>query len=298
MNKKKGILLLAAVLVIVLVAITMVRGDKEEKVVQKNDETEQITDTEEETEKTETKKEKKKEKKEEAESETEETVSEEASSSGEETYAEEQNIQKESQNEAAENQVENITFPYQIPDTGLVIEKLNSYDGAFIEDGTDEEVYGITAAVIRNAGEENLEYAEITLERDGEPLVFRVSTLPAGATVAVQEAERKTYQEGTYQNCTAVVAELDKFEKSKDEVKVEETEDGSLRVTNLTKKELPCVRIFYKLYMEDADTYIGGITYTAKVTELEAGKSQDILPSHYSKESSKIMMIRIYDTTE
>lgn len=50
--------------------------------------------------------------------------------------------------------------------------------------------------------------------------------------------------------------------------------------------------------MEDENTYVGGITYTAKITNLQAGDSQIIQPSHYLKDSSRIMMVRTYDTAE
>ena len=191
-----------------------------------------------------------------------------------------------------------ISFPYKVPDSKLVIDKISSYDGVFIEDGSDEAVEGITTILLKNTGKKHLEYVELTMNRGEEVLTFQASSIPAGATVAVQEAARAAYVEGQYQNCYATTAAIDKFEKSKDQVKVEELEDGSLRVTNLTKKDIPCVRLFYKLYMKDEKIYIGGITYTAKITNLAAGESQDVTPSHYSKGNSKIMMIRTYETAE
>ena len=93
-------------------------------------------------------------------------------------------------------------------------------------------------------------------------------------------------------------AETDEFEMSEDKVRVEETGEGSLRITNLTDEEIPCVRIFYKFYMEEEQTYVGGITYTAKVTGLSAGGSQTVTPSHYSSGNSLVMMVRTYDTAQ
>ena len=93
-------------------------------------------------------------------------------------------------------------------------------------------------------------------------------------------------------------AKTDEFEMSEDKVRVEETGEGSLRITNLTDEEIPCVRIFYKFYMEEEQTYVGGITYTAKVTGLSAGGSQTVTPSHYSSGNSLVMMVRTYDTAQ
>ena len=77
---------------------------------------------------------------------------------------------------------------------------------------------------------------------------------------------------------------------------VEETAEGSLLVTNITETDIPCIRIFYKFYMYDTNVYVGGITYTAKVTNLAAGASCIVTPSHYLQGYSKIIMVKTYDT--
>lgn len=189
-------------------------------------------------------------------------------------------------------------FPYAIEGTELTVQNISSYDGIFLEDGSDGEVTGVAAMVVENTGDTNVEYAAITISCNGETLEFDASDLPAGATVVVQEKNKTPYQSGTYTDCSAVVAEMGDFEMSEDQVKVEETESGSLLVTNLTDEEIPCVRIFYKFYMADEETYVGGITYTAKLTGLSAGASQTVTPSHYAAGNSRIMMVRTYDSTE
>lgn len=188
--------------------------------------------------------------------------------------------------------------PYAIEGTELTVQNISSYDGIFLEDGSDGEVTGVAAMVVENTGDTNVEYAAITISCNGETLEFDASDLPAGATVVVQEKNKTPYQSGTYTDCSAVVAEMGDFEMSEDQVKVEETESGSLLVTNLTDEEIPCVRIFYKFYMADEETYVGGITYTAKLTGLSAGASQTVTPSHYAAGNSRIMMVRTYDSTE
>lgn len=191
-----------------------------------------------------------------------------------------------------------ISFPYTVTGTSLTIENISSYDGIFLEDGSDQEVSGIAAMVLKNTGDVNVEYARITLTRDGEELQFEASDIPAGATVVVQEKNKAAYGSGTFTDCSGITAELDSFEMSEDKVSVEETEEGSLQVTNLTEEEIPCVRIFYKFYMEDQQSYVGGITYTAKLTNLGAGSSQTVTPSHYAAGSSQVLMVRTYDTAE
>lgn len=191
-----------------------------------------------------------------------------------------------------------ITFPYTIPNTNLTIQNITSYDGVFLEDGSDSDVSGIASMVLKNSGSSNVEYANITLNCNGTQLTFEVSDITAGSSVVVQEANKAAYTAGTYTDCSADVAEIDGFEMSSDKVKVEENEDGSLTVVNLTGEEIPCVRVFYKFYMDDENAYVGGITYTAKMTNLEANGSQKVTPSHYSAGYSKVVMIRTYDTTD
>lgn len=190
-----------------------------------------------------------------------------------------------------------VSFPLTVSGTSLSVRSISSYDGIYLEDGSDEEVSGVAAMVVENTGDTDLEYAYISINCDGETLEFEASDIPAGATVVIQEKNRASYQEGTYTDCSATVAETDSLDMA-EEVSVTETDDGSLLVTNLTDEEIACVRIFYKFYMEDEDAYVGGITYTAKLTGLGAGSSMTVTPSHYASGSSKIMMVRIYDTAD
>ena len=187
-------------------------------------------------------------------------------------------------------------LPYSIPGSGLVIEQINSYDGLFFEDGSDKEVSNITAMILANTGDDCAEYIDITFARDGVKLKFIASALEAGGRMVILEADGKPFSDGTYSNCVADVATLTEFTMSENQVRVEENAEGGLIVTNITEKDIPCIRIFYKFYMTDSDVYVGGITYTAKATDLAAGASCTITPSHYLKGYSKIIMVKTYDT--
>ena len=50
--------------------------------------------------------------------------------------------------------------------------------------------------------------------------------------------------------------------------------------------------------MDDVEVYVGGITYTAKLVELKAGKSIVVTPSHYYAGFSKVLMVKTYDTKD
>lgn len=187
------------------------------------------------------------------------------------------------------------SLPYEIPDTGLVIAKVAAYDGIFLEDGSNEEITGVAAMVLTNTADTAVEFARITLTAGTETWEFRASAIPAGATVVLQEANRTSFRETAYTDCRADVATLPELEMSSDQVEVTENGGNSLTVTNLTGANISTVRVFYKYYLEDMDAYVGGIAYTAKVENLEAGASVQITPSHYAFGSSRVVMVRTYD---
>lgn len=194
------------------------------------------------------------------------------------------------------NDGNSISLPYSIPGSGLVIEQFNSYNGLFFEDGSDKVVSNIAAMVLTNTGDDYAEYIDITIDRDGVQLKFVGSALAPGGKMVILEASGKQFRNGTYSNCVANVATVSEFTMSENQVRVEENAERGLLVTNITGKDIPCIRIFYKFYMTDSDVYVGGITYTAKVTDLAAGASCTVTPSHYLKGYSKIIMVKTYDT--
>ncbi len=188
-----------------------------------------------------------------------------------------------------------ITFPSQIPGHSLVIEKLAPYSGMYVEDGTNAQIKDVAMLLVKNTGSETLEYARITVQYGEEELLFQVSALPAGERAVVQAQQRKAVPQGKPTGCTALVAEGNTAGSFAPEVKVTDNGDGSITVENLTKQPIPAVRVFYKYYMEDADVFVGGITFTLKLTNLEGKAAQTLRPSHYSKDSSQIVTVAIYD---
>ena len=193
---------------------------------------------------------------------------------------------------------EKIAFPYTIPNTTLQIVTINSYDGIYVEDGSDIEIAGVSAIILKNTGDQCVDYTKIQMTGSKTNLEFVASGIEAGATVAVMESGKAPAVDQDYEQITAEVALTDKFERSEGIIEVRETEESRLEITNKSNKDIPCVRIFYKFYMEDEQMYVGGITYTAKITDLKAGASVEVAPSHYALGGSKIVMVKTYDTAE
>lgn len=193
---------------------------------------------------------------------------------------------------------EEFPLPYTIPNTELVVRKISAYEGVYLENGADVQAKDVCAMLVTNTGKSQVEYAEITVSQGTKQMLFKISTLPAGASVVVQEADQLAYEKLTAPVFSAECATTNDFGMAEDKIKVEELENGKLRVTNLTDEEIPTVRLFYKFYMKEEAVYVGGITYTAKITNLEANAAQEITAKHYSSGNSKIMMIRTYDAEE
>ena len=191
-----------------------------------------------------------------------------------------------------------LTFPYAIPGTTLVIDEVKSYDGIYLEDGSDTQVTGVAAMLLHNKGTQGVDYVELSLTGSQTNYHFVVSGLPAGGTVAVQAENRAPYVRQDYTAAAADAVLVDGFPMSEGILQLEELEGDMLKVTNLSGADIPCVRVFYKFCMQPENVYVGGITYVAKVENLKAGASVQITPSHYAAGGSKVIMAKIYDTAE
>ena len=176
----------------------------------------------------------------------------------------------------------------------MTIQRINGYSGMFIEDGSDKEVKNVAAIQVKNTSKQVVEYAQIELYNGDKKLVFEVSTLPANSSAVVMEKSKTTFDSSknvTYGKST--VAYTDKLEKSSD-IKYKVLDNNGIEVTNKSKKDIACVRVFYK-YKSEEGYYVGGITYVAKVNNLKAGTSETIYPSHFATDGGQVMMVKTYD---
>lgn len=187
-----------------------------------------------------------------------------------------------------------VSSNYNTPDASLTIQRINGYSGIFIEDGSDKEVKNVAAIQVKNTSKQVVEYAKIELYNGDKKLVFEVSTLPANSSAVVMEKSKTTFDSSknvTYGKST--VAYTDKLEKSSD-IKYKVLDNNGIEITNKSKKDIGCVRVFYK-YKSEEGYYVGGITYVAKVNNLKAGTSETIYPSHFATDGGQVMMVKTYD---
>ena len=188
-----------------------------------------------------------------------------------------------------------VSSNFKVDDAAITIQRINGYSGIFIEDGSDKEVKNVAAIEVKNTSNKPLEFAQIQLYNGSKKLVFDVSTLPANSSAVVMEKNKASFNSSkgvTYGGTTA--GYVNSLEKASS-IKCKKVKNNGIEVTNTSRKNIPCVRVFYK-YKSSEGYYVGGITYTAKVEDLKAGASQTIYPSHFASDGGEIMMVKAYNS--
>ncbi len=188
--------------------------------------------------------------------------------------------------------IPSISFPYAIPGTSLIIQQVSPYSGYFIEDASDREVNNIAAIVLTNNGGD-LEFVGIGISQGDRSLGFSGSQIPAGATVIIQEQTGAAYSAAEpYYSATATTHET-KLEKSEDLVSIKDNGDGTFSVNNISDITLAEVKVYFKNYLPDEQVYVGGITYSITMDEIEPGTAVEITAGHYDAKYTVFVEIRV-----
>ena len=180
-------------------------------------------------------------------------------------------------------------------DHGIEIINIGAYTGAYVEDGSDEVVSGILMLIVKNNGEEAIEYAQIALPTDNGTAQFNASTLLPGATMVLLEQNRMAYT-GQEQADQAVAEAVAVFKQPvgmhEDQLQLQVL-DGAINVTNISGADITGdILIYYK--NAAADLYYGGITYRVRIEGgMKAGEIKQIMASHFTASGSQIMFVAI-----
>lgn len=199
-------------------------------------------------------------------------------------------VQEEAAEKDEEEENQALTFPYKIPDSDLVVEKVIPYSGHFLEDGTGEEVKDSIAVILKNEGED-LDMVTLRMMAEGQTYNFAASEVAGGSSVFIQERSRAEYHNETISFCAASVQAGDPLELHENEIQIEDNKDNSFLVMNVSDKDYKTVRAFYKNYLEEDDLYVGGITYRIPVENLNSGAIMVSNSAHYISGYSKILGI-------
>lgn len=176
--------------------------------------------------------------------------------------------------------ISTISFPYEIAGTGLIIQQVSSYSGYFIEDASDREVSGIAAIVLTNNGGD-LSFVGIGISQGERSLAFTGSQIPAHSTVIIQEQSAAAYSASDpYYSATATTQPAE-FNMSEDLISVKDNSNGTFSVINLSDETFAEVKVYFKYYLPEEDVYVGGITYTVTLENVEPESEVEVTSSHY-----------------
>ena len=184
-----------------------------------------------------------------------------------------------------------ISFPYEIPGTTLVAEALVYYDGPFLENSSNIELFNSAALLLRNTGNEGILQAEITVQGE-KSWVFSVWDIPPKGTVLVGESSGAQLEDLTVTACTGWQRVQSGVWDAGISLRIESLDMGTVAVTNMTEETLHNVRLLYKNWLPQSGIYVGGITHEARIDQLLPGQTVTLEPGHYAKGYSSI--VRVY----
>ncbi|MBQ2892537.1 MAG: hypothetical protein IJE24_00215 [Oscillospiraceae bacterium] len=182
-------------------------------------------------------------------------------------------------------------FPFALEYTSLVAQKLISYEGAYLEDGSEEAVEDVAALVLENTGTIGIEYAQIILLQNGRELSFDATYIPPRSTVLLLEETRQPYSDAPVTDCRCRTVIPGVFDRAERTVAVKETGMCTLEVTNLTDQTFRGVRIYYKHHEGANDLYVGGITYSTVIPNLEPGETRSVTPYRYASGYAQVVAV-------
>lgn len=182
-----------------------------------------------------------------------------------------------------------VSLPLAVPGTSLIAEQISSYDGPFLEDGSDREVVNVAALHVYNAGEYPILKALITLRCDDELYVFYGEHIPPGARTVLLEQQAGNYRQSEYiaLNGWQVV---DTSQQATD-IMISDRSVGTVVVTNLSNQTRENVRLYYKVWLSPPDVYMGGIVYWAEIPILLPGQTLYLYPAHYAAGYTKVVSV-------
>lgn len=178
---------------------------------------------------------------------------------------------------------------------GLTLLSFGIYNGEYIENGEDCDVKGVAAAEVRNDGDKNIQYAEITVTAGDNKYFFKLTTLPRGSSVLLFENEKKEYDpavEPEYALSDSVAVFMNEMSLMTERFKITGA-DGFLNITNITDKDFNGTVTVYFKQIRDGK-YFGGITYSSTFTKgIKAGKSETVSAKHFDLSSCKVMFVTV-----
>ena len=192
-------------------------------------------------------------------------------------------------------QINGVTLQEYALGKGLTLVEVGKYTGVYMEDGTDEIVSNVLMVIVRNDGQQDIQYAEITVPTSGAEAKFSLSTLPVGESIVLLEQNRMVWSDD--ENYTSAAAQnialfTDSMDLCEDLISIQAL-DGVVNITNISGADISGdIVIYYK--NASSDLLYGGITYRVRLEGgLKADEIRQITASHFSENGSRIMFVTV-----
>lgn len=182
----------------------------------------------------------------------------------------------------------NITLPCKVEGTNLIAENVISYEGPFLEDGSNQEVVNVMALMLYNSGDAGVEQTKVVLKRDIMEFVFEADMIPPGARVLVLEKERALYGYKNFTSCYGWQT-INNCGWKNWPITIREISIGALEISNRTDETYNQLQIYYKTQLEGV--LVGGVTFVHTVKALDPGQTIQIYPKNYAKGYSQIVKV-------
>lgn len=173
-----------------------------------------------------------------------------------------------------------------------------TYSGAYMEDGTDEQVTDVLALIVENKGSATIEYAQLCLMCDEKPVYFSVTALPATGKVFVLAQDRAAYTTEMRLGaltCTQSAALSDRAVLDFGGEFRLYPSDGVLNLQNISQKDIAGdVSLYFKNYRDGL--FWGGITYRVSFADgFAADETRQSVQPHYTVDGSVILYMSYED---
>ena len=175
---------------------------------------------------------------------------------------------------------------------GLIVTRVESYSGPYMEDASDEEVSDVMMIYVTNEGEKTIQYAEVVVEGE-EEAVFKITTLYPGYTMMALESSRKPYTDVFESISTRNVAYFQEEPNLYRDVLEVQPLDGGFNITNISDEDITGEVVVYFKDVKD-DVLWGGITYRGRIEGgIGAGDIRQIMTENFSEDTTKVVFITI-----
>ena len=180
-------------------------------------------------------------------------------------------------------------LPMIVPGTDLLAVRLGSYEGPFLEDGSNRNVFNITMLEIRNTGKYMVRDAGICLTDGNKSFHFRVSFLPPGATVLALDLGGRSGDLASISFVSGYQTVIKDKNFGLFGLEIQDVEMGKTLITNCTEKDISNLVIYYKPITGTGDCFVGGVAYSYQIENIASGETIVLNLPYYAMGSSKIV---------